>query len=60
MEPFEYNEYGRGKYTKLKNNGWMIRDYDDNGELIYYEDSNGNWWWKELLQCPCPFENYFQ
>ena len=30
-------------YTEWDNGPWLLRDYDDNGNMIYYEESDGYW-----------------
>ena len=30
-------------YVEWDNGPWLLRDYDDNGNMIYYEESDGYW-----------------
>lgn len=44
-----YDSNNNITFIKLKENLWVKRAFDDNREIITYEDSSGNWWDKEAM-----------
>jgi len=45
----EYDDDDNLTYVELSKNLWVRRAFDDGGETITHEDSNGNWWDKKLM-----------
>jgi hypothetical protein len=45
---YVYNEQGNKVYSENSNGSWWKKEYDNQGNEIYYEGSNGNgYWWKQ-------------